>query len=264
MLEEDGARTYMPPPEDLLPEDEAGNGMNTEAVTDVVALEQQQAAEDAALAQLTLDEQLDVLEDAVTRQSLHREILYRTLGFCLQRHELREVEEMIAACPEFAKATLSQYHLVQVLVKARGLTELMMDEEGNVVTTEQLDGLTEDEADDLVAFYAYETTEAGRAFYRQHDPLKRLTELFANEPNRAETYRELLALCSEETPSYNDINTLLAHRDVLYMDVPDGARKIQPSVFLDRLERAGGLVYEKGSGWKTTEKGREFVTRDNS
>lgn len=263
MLEENGARTYMPPEEDLLPEDKntSSNGMTVDAVTDVVALEEQQAKEAAALAALSDDEKLDTLETAVVRQSLHREILYRVLGFCKERKGLRETEDMIAACPEFAKATLSQYHLIQVLVKAQGLTELMLDEDDNIVTEDQLEGLTEDEADDLVAAFAYETTEVGKTFYNQHTPLKRMAELFDKEPKRAATYREVLEFCVDNTPSYNDINSLLEGRDILFEDVPANVNQIQPSVFLDKLEKAGGLVYEKGSGWKTTEKGKEFLEK---
>ena len=231
------------------------NGFADPAQTDIDVVE---AAAEEAPKELTEDEKLDKLEAAALRQSLHREIHFRTLQFCLERKELREVEDMIAACPQFAKATLSQYHLIKVLVKAGGLNELMMDENDNVVTEQQLVGLTEDEADDLVAYFCYETTEVGAKFVEMNTPKTRMEELFALEPHRVETYRELLAYCNDTPRTYNEISELLDGREVLYRQFSDGSReKMQPSVFVDKLERAGGLFYRKG--WLTSDEGKEFI-----
>ena len=68
----------------------------------------------------TFDERCELLEDALTRQSLHREVLYKTLALCQERRELSAVEAAMAAFPEFAEATQSQYHLISVLVDAGG------------------------------------------------------------------------------------------------------------------------------------------------
>ncbi|MCR5582564.1 MAG: hypothetical protein K6F70_02995 [Eggerthellaceae bacterium] len=211
----------------------------------------------AELCELTDEEKLDELEFAVTRQSLHREICYKTLAFCQTRHMLREVETYIMGLPQYAQAVQSPYHLTALLAKHYGLERILLDEEGNVVTPADLEGLSEDEADDLVADEAYETTEVGRRFVALHDPLSRMRELLEEEPLRAATYRELLAYCSSQKRTYNDLSDLLEGRDVLFITQDGSKQRIQPSVLVDRLNRVGALVWQ--AGWETTDEGRRFL-----
>lgn len=60
-------------------------------------------------------------------------------------------------------ATRDQFALVSELVDHGGLALFELDAAGNVVTEADTEGLTENEIDDLVASFAYETTEVGRA-----------------------------------------------------------------------------------------------------
>ena len=226
------------------------NGMCDPAFDDVSGLDCETQPE------RPFEERLYDLERAVVRQPLHREILYRTLAFCETGRLLREVEEEIESYPEFQHAVQDQYHLALVLERAGGLERIELDEDGEVVTADRKAGLSEDEVDDLVYDVRFETTELGREFVSRHTPKARLEELLDLVPARRSTYVEVLEFC-EEPRSYDEVKKLLEGRDVLHAG-EDGTRQpIQPSVFLDKLERAGAVVWD--GAWRLTEGGKDFL-----
>lgn len=194
---------------------------------------------------------------AVLRQSLHREILYKTLGYCFEERTLQDVEHEIASYREFGTALQSQYFMVQVLVRHGGLECIQYDAQGKVVTAADIAHLDEDEVDDLVETLSFKTTEIGRAFYNAHKPEDRIAELFDNEPQRVATYKELLRYCASSAHPYTDIAALLKDRDILRIYEDDGRYlDIQPSVFVDKLERAGAMEWTRADGWITTDAGK--------
>jgi hypothetical protein len=200
------------------------------------------------------------LELAVARHPLHREINVEILRFCRERRDLADVEDHVQRMPEFAAATLDPYHLIDNLVRAGGLERFNLDAEGEIVTDDQLQGLSEDAADDLVAGYALQTTDEGEQAIADASPEARVRDLLEREPERRDTYAELLAFFEEEPRSYRSVCDLLQGRDVLFRVMADGNRqKIQPSVFVDRLERAGAIVWDEG--WTLTEEGRRALGR---
>lgn len=198
-----------------------------------------------------------LLDKALMRQSLHRELLYKGLAFCHERRDLTELEEAIESFPEFSQATQSAYHFIDVLVKAGGLSRLMLDVRGVPVVPQRIEGMSEDARDDLVAGEAFEMTEVGRALVRLHAPRARLAELMDAEPKREGTYRTLLSFCSVEPRSYASIASLMQGDPILYLKTSTQLVLIQPSVFVDKLQRAAGLAWR--DGWVTTEEGKEFL-----
>lgn len=206
---------------------------------------------------ITFEKRCARLDEALVRQPLHRELLYKTLVLCQTRRTLREVEQAIGSFSEFPQATQNPYHLMTVLVDAGGLDRGFLDAGGNPLDPERLGRLTEDEQDDLIADEVYETTEVGREAVNRHAPHARLIELMRGEPQRETVYRELLSFCAEEPRTYRAISSLLENRSVLYRTVRGHRQIIQPSVFVDKLQRAAGLVWR--NGWMTTEEGKEFL-----
>ena len=216
------------------------------------------AAEDLpAAVELTFEEKLDALNATVMRHPLNREILYKALAFCEEERPLREAEDFIASIPQFEMATQNQYYMLTSLVRAHGLEMIERDEDGNVVAPEQKEGLTEDEIDDLVAAFSFKTTEVGAYFVEYNRPQARLVDLLSLDPGRADTYRELLEYVAAEARPYRDIEALLSGRPVLETVIDGHRETMQPSVFVDKLERAGALVWK--DGWTLTEEGREFL-----
>lgn len=209
-------------------------------------------------APLTFEERVANLEHTVTRNSRFREIEYQTLGFCLERRSLREVEEFIASVPEFKTCGQNQYRLMIYLEDAGGLERFEVDEAGTIVTDEMKEGLTEDEIDDLVVDYAFVTTDEGRAVYEKMKPEKRMEDLMKVMPARSATYCEVLEFC-QQPRSFKEIDSLLRGRDILKAGSRNPMTNIplQPSVFVDNLERSGGIVWD--GAWKITEGGRRYL-----
>lgn len=209
-------------------------------------------------AELSFEQRCDILEDAIARSSLHREILYKTLVFCIERRGLSEVEAEIATYPEFKLATQAPYHLIRVLEETGGLDRIEHDEMGAIVTSEQREGLTEDEIDDLVWSYSFETTALGRAVIKRHESRTRIFELLDIVPERKGTYIEVMRFCQEEPRTYKEIEEFFAGRDdALFATFNGQQQSIQPSVFLDKLEKAAGVVWDEG--WILTQGGEEIL-----
>ena len=213
--------------------------------------------ENGSAAASTDDAVLEDLEAAVLRQSLHREILYKTLGYCQEGRTLAEIEEEIASYPEFETALQSQFFMVQVLVRHGGL-ECVGD--GQTINAENLANLDDDEFESLAAEATFTTTETGMSYYNAHRPEDRLSQLFEDEAERADTYREIMEYCATQTHPYTDIAELLDGREIMTVWEDDGRYlNLQASVFLDKLERAGGMYWTRADGWATSEDGLSFI-----
>ena len=141
-------------------------------------------------------------------------------------------------------------------MRAGGLDRIERDERGAIVMEQDKEGLDEDAVDDLVRSVAFRTTEAGARFVEQHRPQARLVELLQLAPERADVYIELLEFVRARPRAYNDIVELLRGRPVLETVVDGERRRMQPSVFVDKLERSGALVWKEG--WCLTEEGTRF------
>lgn len=204
----------------------------------------------------SFDEQVANLTRFIHFEPLIREIDYQVLCFCNERKGLSDIEEFIAQLPQFKGATRDQYHLITELVDHYGLEFFELDEAGNPVSEADKAGLTEDEIDDLVVSFAYLTTEVGREVAAQLDPKKRLADLFEAEPRRVETYVALLEFLREKH-SFADVDTFMRGCASAELSREAGDGGVQPSVFVDRLERAAGLFYD--GGWQTTEAGVAFL-----
>lgn len=230
---------------------EEGAALVKPAITDV------DDENDAIEAQLTLDEKLTALEETVCRHPLNREVLYRMLSYCAEERTLGDLEEAVASWPEFRGATQNQYRLAEHLVRAYGLEKIERDACGAVVEPADKEGLDEDALDDLVQSTSYRSTEAGRILVERHRPQARLVELLQLAPERADVYVELLEFTRGQPRAYSEIVELLRGRPVL-QTVIDGVRHtMQPSVFVDKLERSGALVWNEG--WCLTEEGDAFL-----
>lgn len=207
---------------------------------------------------LTFEEKLAKLNRTVMRHPLNREILYKALAFCETERSLPEAENYIAALPQFKEATQNQYFLLMALVHAYGLEYIERDVEGNRVYPDRKVGLTEDEIDDLVAGISFETTEIGRYFVEYNKPQARLIDLLNLVPERSDTYIELLRFVEESPRTYGQIESLLAGRPALETIIDGHRETMQPSVFVDKLERAGALIWN--NGWTLTKEGKDYLS----
>lgn len=168
---------------------------------------------------------------------------------------LSDLEEMVAAGPGYEKLRQPPFFPISWLHEAGCLEEQYLDHEGRLYRASDVEDLTEDELDDLVATTAYETTEAGLAVRELFSPARKLTALLDDEPDRADLYQELLDYLQEKK-SFAQIEVLIRGRDELITTARDGV-KLQPSLFVDKLEAAGVIAYD--GGWQITSEGKELL-----
>ncbi len=233
-------------------DDERDNGMIEPANPDY-AEETEDAGED-----LSFVEKIDKVAACVTRHPLYREILYNVLGYCKEEKLLQDIEQEITTYPEWARCTQNQYALVMSLVKAGGLEFIERDANGNIVTEADKEGLTEDEAEDLVETFNFKTTEAGAAFIEAYNPAERLAVEFERTPDRVSVYNEVLEFIAGEPRTIDDINALLEGREIgTYVN--GRYETIKPSVFVDKLEHAGAIVWDKK--WILTKEGEAYLEK---
>ncbi|MDK7724344.1 hypothetical protein QP551_06505 [Slackia exigua] len=232
------------------------NGFSRPAENDEAVLSRQRKQQ--AQAASSPEEKKRALSRLITRQPLNRELMMRILSFCSEERTIADIDEFVAQFPEADRATENPAYMTKSLAREGGLSVVEHAADGRVVAPEEKDGLTEDEVDDLVASVGYLVTDTGRAVAAEHSPAARLADLMGARPDRAETFEELLRFVKEEPRSYDDIKSLLAGRPVLETVINGRTEAVQPSVFVDKLERAGVLAWDKG--WKLTEEGRSYLS----
>lgn len=208
--------------------------------------------------ELTFEEQVDNVRKIVNSKASHKEILRKILVRCDTLCELGELERTVQGYPEYAYAAQNPYRLIIYLVDAGGLEKVDLDEELQPIAEERKEGLSVDELDDLIATYGFITTEAGRAVARELEPKKRINELLNHIPERFNTYIDLLDFC-REPKTMTAIDKFLGSKDLSqFTSLNTGTSVgIKPSVFVDKMERAGGIVWK--DGWVVTSEGKEFL-----
>lgn len=207
---------------------------------------------------LALEKRVDEVRATVNGKASHREILRKILAYCTELRELGDVERTVQSYPEFAYAAQNPYRLIAYLVDSGGLEHVDLDEHGSIVTDERKQGLSEDEVDDLVLTYGFVTTDAGRVVADEMMPAKRIEGLLSRMPERFDAYVDLLDFCREPR-SMTSIGNLFGGRDLSHLKSlnVESAVAIKPSVFVDKLERAGGIVWK--DGWVLTDEGKTFL-----
>lgn len=239
-----------PPVESAYADEEVDNGFADPAQTDVDADNQEETA-------LTFEEQFAHLLNVISKHPLNSEIMHKTLKYCTEERLLADVEREIASFPEFSRATQNQYHMVSTLVKAGGLDFIERDEAGNLVTPERKAGLTEDEIDELVATWSYRTTELGNAAVADRTPFARFAELVDYTAERKSAYIDVLKFVAEAPRSIKEVEALLEGRPEMQAMVYGRMETLKASVFVDKLGRAGVLVWD--GKWRLTQEGEEIL-----
>lgn len=202
---------------------------------------------------LTFEEAVAQLRKTITASPQHREIYLQLLAFCAKRYSLEEAESFVTGLPEFPNAAQPPYRLIRTMVDAGGLAWVELTEEGHVVLPDDKVGLSEDEVDDLVTSFAVETTPVGEQAKDDLSPQRRMKKLFDEVPSRLETYRNVMEFCRRPR-TYQEVHDLLSSAPpVAGLD----GKPLQPSFFLDMLERAGGLRWD--GGWHVTREGVELL-----
>lgn len=191
----------------------------------------------------------------------HRELLYKALVHCQTERTEHAAEEFLARQPEAAQALQTPYTLLRNLAAAGGVTVIAHDAQGlalDETRCEQLraEGLDDDALADLVAERRVLTTPAGCAACELLAPEHRTLAAIYKVPERRATFVRLLDFC--RTPrKLADINQLLADDPALAPSQRTAGQKLHACCFIDRLEEAGGLVWD--GSWVTTDAGKRAL-----
>lgn len=191
----------------------------------------------------------------------HRELLYKALVHCQTERTKHAAEEFLARQPEAAQALQTPYTLLRNLAAAGGVTVIAHDAQGlalDETRCEQLraEGLDDDALADLVAERRVLTTPAGCAACELLAPEHRTLAAIYKVPERRATFVRLLDFC--RTPrKLADINQLLADDPALAPSQRTAGQKLHACYFIDRLEEAGGLVWD--GSWVTTDAGKRAL-----
>ena len=191
----------------------------------------------------------------------HRELLYKALVHCQTERTEHAAEEFLARQPEAAQALQTPYTLLRNLAAAGGVTVIAHDAQGlalDETRCEQLraEGLDDDALADLVAERRVLTTPAGCAACELLAPEHRTLAAIYKVPERRATFVRLLDFC--RTPrKLADINQLLADDPALAPSQRTAGQKLHACYFIDRLEAAGGLVWD--GSWVTTDAGKRAL-----
>ena len=191
----------------------------------------------------------------------HRELLYKALVHCQTERTEHAAEEFLARQTEAAQALQTPYTLLRNLAAAGGVTVIAHDAQGlalDETRCEQLraEGLDDDALADLVAERRVLTTPAGCAACELLAPEHRTLAAIYKVPERRATFVRLLDFC--RTPrKLADINQLLADDPALAPSQRTAGQKLHACYFIDRLEEAGGLVWD--GSWVTTDAGKRAL-----
>ena len=191
----------------------------------------------------------------------HRELVSTALVHCQTERTEHAAEEFLARQPEAAQALQTPYTLLRNLAAAGGVTVIAHDAQGlalDETRCEQLraEGLDDDALADLVAERRVLTTPAGCAACELLAPEHRTLAAIYKVPERRATFVRLLDFC--RTPrKLADINQLLADDPALAPSQRTAGQKLHACYFIDRLEEAGGLVWD--GSWVTTDAGKRAL-----
>ena len=192
------------------------------------------AMEDARV-ESAFEERVANIEGVIAKHPLHREILCKAIGECVEPQAFAALEARIAAYPEFACALQDPCWFVERLEAC-----------GALARAEGFSDISE------AVFSA--TPEALEAASR-YSPERRLAALMEQAPAYRDTYVELLSFCGDAPRPYKAIETFLSGRTVL--ERGDNRLPMLPSVFVDRLEACGVIRWR--NGWKLTDEGRDLL-----
>lgn len=182
-------------------------------------------------------------------------MLRKILKACRNREmSLAELEAFAAEQPEFAAAKQPAYFLAEWLVGSGAMVRTSYDTEGSAIPAESLEGLSVEELDELVEDVSYRTASAGIDALDADGVRSRLESLLEENAAYLGDGGVLLEFLSAPR-TFMELDGFLRRTAQGHGELCDG--RFRPNVLVDRLEAAGGIVWN--GGWTLTDEGRELL-----
>lgn len=203
---------------------------------------------------------IETLRHALTKQPAHKHIYRKVLSFFQQTHTTEEAEAFIAEVPEFTYALQPEGRFVFVLEREGAIEREQPEQQPEAGPNADEAPAVADDGEDAAAQAAGEEygivgavwniTELGCAYLAETDPAPMIHDQVLADSARTVPYLRVLEACAKAPRSLSEVEALIK---AFYQENP-AAEEVRASVFLDRLERAGGLYWK--DKWNITEEGR--------
>lgn len=182
--------------------------------------------------QPSLEERTEKIIERIQNEPAYRTVLYKILAHCQVARLNEDLEKTILSFPEMRAAMHTPQEILSWL--------------------ENCGAIEKRNENDKVMWC---TTEAGVNAVEKESFQNQMTRLFINEPEYQESFLEILKACLEpkslsEIESFFNANPKMKETGVF------------ASYFIEKLERAGGLVWDRK--WKITSIGKEFLSKFSS
>lgn len=211
------------------------------------------------LAKMGFEQRVEATVACLERRASFQRILFGLLEYCGEERTYDEAEALVATFPECKLNRQTERRYITFLLRTGAIEELELDEQGNRITEARKreaieQGLDPEDLDTLVCSWLLRTTGVGEEALARCSPARRMAALFEEHPERVDTYLRVLEYCLRAR-SMDDIKRHLREGPGLDRDAATGIPRIQASSYVDKLEGAGGMVWD--GGWKVTEAGRK-------
>lgn len=188
-----------------------------------------------------------------------REILRWALVRCEgEMVSLSQLEREIAALPEYDDSCPEPYFIAQWLADAGCMDFFEVDSGGVAINRAAMEaaGASEDDIDDAIVGYAYQTNEAGGSVAAGYSPSNRVAALMADRPELKPALLEVLAYL-KTAHSLGDVSDHVGH---LAARGAEGQNDISvnPIALVNKLSDAGAISFVDHK-WRTTEEGMQLL-----
>lgn len=205
------------------------------------------------------------IERRIAAEPRHATVMRKVLVLCEEPRALEELDAEIGAYPEMRSSAFAPRTVLSWLVDVGAIEELVPgckpageETSSGEEPGEEVQGFEGDAEDALFSSndsnrgpICFATTEAGLIVANSHRPSGAIEELvMEGEPRYGDAYLLVLNACSKPQ-SKKQLEELLNGNPA--MENP----KLYASFFIDKLERAGAVVWD--GGWCLTKEGRSFV-----
>ena len=189
----------------------------------------------------------------VRANAANHAVLLRILDLVQDAVDVCDLEVAIQDLPEYRTATQPPYCLVEWLQQTGAVELVDIGQDGEPVSAEKREGLSEDELDELVCGQIARITPAGRMAFAHFDSCQQAQDLFESRPFRRSAYLETLAFICEKR-SLIEIDRYLRENGLLYLENGDA---IQTSSVIGKLSDIGAAVFD--GGWVITAGGLKIL-----
>lgn len=205
----------------------------------------------------TFDDRVERVLACVFSHPAFRELKYEMLAACADARKEFELEASIERSPHFPQGMQAPRTVIDQLVSAGGFSRTVLLNTDEEISEEELDGMSDEEYDEFFECYLVRTTEEGAEAVRRASPENRMDDLRYAHPVQGPGYLDVLRYIDERPRTRYEIERFCKGKSYLKASSNLGIAEVRPSHFIDKLERAGVIVWK--DGWTINDAGKAYL-----